>query len=305
MSGWSGVRSSAPPSVRTARSSGAGRASRLLRRPTRDLPLDVIAIEPGEHLQLLELVAAAAERAVEVRELFARGDEARRQRGDRLLEGALRLGRPALVAKTECPQVVGIGHLVVESRRRGASGDQRGVEIAVAIARQRQLVADARRGRSSSRSALLVDLGGAREALQLVADVAQFLERARGHRVEDRGRPEVAGRGFEVAAPLIGLAAPQVGEHRVGPQRDGAAVGLDGGKRLLVAQGRVAAARAGAVVAVAGRGLSRRPTTASAATARTTRTAQNSRDQTGACAGWTPRRIVSERSGALLVSKLL
>ena len=36
------------------------------------------------------------------------------------------------------------------------------------------------------------------------------------------------------AAALIGLAAPQVGEHRIRAQRDGAAVGLDGGKGLIV-----------------------------------------------------------------------
>ena len=51
--------------------------------------------------------------------------------------------------------------------------------------------------------------------------------------------------------PLIGFAAPQVGQHRIRAQRDGAAVGLDRRKRLVVAQGGVAAGEQGAVVAVA------------------------------------------------------
>ena len=65
-------------------------------------------------------------------------------------------------------------------------------------------------------------------------------------------RPEVARRRFEVAAALIGLAAAQVGEHRVGTQGDGAAVGLDGAEGLVVAQGGVAAGEQRAVVALAG-----------------------------------------------------
>ena len=59
----------------------------------------------------------------------------------------------------------------------------------------------------------------------------------------------------EVAAALVGFAAPQVGEHRVGPQRDRAAVGLDGAERLLVAQGGVAPGEQRAVVALARRRL--------------------------------------------------
>jgi len=34
----------------------------------------------------------------------------------------------------------------------------------------------------------------------------------------------------QIAAPLIGFAAPKVGDRRIGAQRDGAAVRLDGGK---------------------------------------------------------------------------
>ena len=44
-------------------------------------------------------------------------------------------------------------------------------------------------------------------------------------------------------------------EHRVGPQRDGAAVGLDRAKRLFVPQRRVAVSQQGPIIAVAGGGL--------------------------------------------------
>ena len=54
---------------------------------------------------------------------------------------------------------------------------------------------------------------------------------------------------------LVGLAAPEVGEHRVGPQGDGAAVGLDRAERLVVAQRGVAAGQQRAVVALPGGGL--------------------------------------------------
>ena len=69
-------------------------------------------------------------------------------------------------------------------------------------------------------------------------------------------RAEVARGLVELArAALVGLAAPQVGQHRVGTERDGAAVGLDGAEGLVVAQGGVAARQQGAVVALPGGGL--------------------------------------------------
>ena len=82
---------------------------------------------------------------------------------------------------------------------------------------------------------------GVAVALLLVEHVAQRFERVGRARVERRGLAEIARRRVEVAAPLIGFAAPQVGEHRVGPQGDGAAVGLDGAEGLVVAQGGLAA----------------------------------------------------------------
>ena len=80
--------------------------------------------------------------------------------------------------------------------------------------------------------------------LELIVDVAERLERRDGGRVERGGRPEVAGGGVEIAAiaaPPVGLAAPEIGQHRVRAELDGAAVGLDRGETLVVAQGVVAA----------------------------------------------------------------
>ena len=65
-----------------------------------DLSRDVIAIEAGDHLQLIELLGVAVERAVEIRELLARRHQAGRQRDGRLerldarrARGAARAGR--------------------------------------------------------------------------------------------------------------------------------------------------------------------------------------------------------------------
>ena len=52
-------------------------AAARVRHADGDLPLDAIAVEAGEHLQLLELLGAAVRRAVQVGQLFARRNEAR------------------------------------------------------------------------------------------------------------------------------------------------------------------------------------------------------------------------------------
>ena len=136
-------------------------------------------------------------------------------------------------------------------------GGERAVQVAVPIARERELVGDARQAIVEFEAAV-VGIGGPVEALELIQDVAELVERPRGRRVEGRGGPEVARRLLEVArvaAPLVGFAAPQVGEHRVGAERDGAAVGLDRAEGLLVAQRGVAPGEKRAVVALARRRL--------------------------------------------------
>src|SRR6185503_8482936 len=104
----------------------------------------------------------------------------------------------------------------------------------------------------------LVGIGGAVVALLLVENVAKRLERPGGGRVERGGLPQVARRRLEVAAvttPLVGLAAAQVGEHRIGAQSNGAAVRFDGVEGQVVAQGGVAADQEGAVFLLTGGGL--------------------------------------------------
>ncbi len=259
--GWSGVRSRAAPSVNTARSAWAARfetSSFTVSRPLRvrladcDLTLDLVGIQPREHLELLELVAATTERGVQIRQLFARGDESRRQ-GDRLLQSALCVGGPPRGAKAQRLEVIAVGHLFIDAKR-GFEGRQCGVGSSFPIAGQRQLVVHAR-GAVVQSQRLLVDLAGTMKSLLEIADVGELLERAGGHGVQNHGRLKIASRGLEVGAPLVRLTPAKVRQHRVGPQRNCAAVGLDGGKRLIVAQGRVAPAEKGAVIPVARRGL--------------------------------------------------
>src|SRR5262249_18083021 len=102
--------------------------------------------------------------------------------------------------------------------------------------------------------------GGAIVPLQEIEDVAERFVRARCRGVERRRSAEIAGGALEVpavAAPLIGLAAAQVGEHRVLAQGDGAAVGLDRGKGLVVVKRVVAPRQQDTVVALARGGLVR------------------------------------------------
>ena len=158
-------------------------------------------------------------------------------------------------------------------RRRGgrwSQREQRGVDIAAAIAGERQLVADARGAvvepqiarRSRRRGRTAAAGSGRRPAPRADASRSGRGPRPVGNRArQPRVRPRA----------LIGLAAPQVGEHRVRPQRDGAAVGLDRAERLVVAQGGVAPGQQGAVVALAGGRLIGQPTAANGQTTRTAR----------------------------------
>ena len=221
-----------------------------VRQADGDLPLDVIAVEAGEHLQLLELVGAPIDGAVQVRELFARRNEPGRAR---------RRVRRRAAPPPSGPSRAGTGR--GGSARRPSSSSSltasfsavsAGIDGAVAITGERELVGDARRSIVEPHAAG-VGVGGAVVALQLVEHVAERFERPGRGRVERGGAAEVARGRVEVAAvaaPLVGLAAPQVGEHRVGPEGDGAAVGLDGAEGLVVAQGGVAARQQGAVVAL-------------------------------------------------------
>ena len=54
---------------------------------------------------------------------------------------------------------------------------------------------------------------------------------------------------------LIGLAAAEVREHRIGLQGDGAAVRFDGAERLIVGKGGGSLVQEGAVIPIARGGL--------------------------------------------------
>ena len=100
-----------------------------------------------------------------------------------------------------------------------------------------------------------VSVDGGLVALKLVQCVSELFEQPCGGRVERRGPAEVAGGVVEVAPLAVGLAAPEMRQHRVRPKADGAAVVLDGGKSLASRLGRVAAGHQLPVVALADRRL--------------------------------------------------
>src|SRR5205085_1158192 len=91
------------------------------------------------------------------------------------------------------------------------------------------------------------------KALPLIHDVAELVERPRRRWIEGRGRPEIAGGLFDFAAALVGLGPAKVREHRLGAQRDRAAVRLEGYESLVAAEGGVAPRQERAVIAFAGR----------------------------------------------------
>ena len=91
-------------------------AGARLRETDRHLTRDVIAIEAGDHLQLIELLGVSIERAVQIRELFARRHHAGRQRHG-FLERLERVGQALQLAQADAEQVVRVGQA---ARRAGA-----------------------------------------------------------------------------------------------------------------------------------------------------------------------------------------
>jgi hypothetical protein len=154
---------------------------------------------------------------------------------------------------------VGVGETFIEAKRVGEGRDRAG-GVAVAITRERQLVAHARRAVVEPDGALVGrDRAG---MLQLEEDVAKRFERLDGRRVEAGGGAEVARRGLEIAAiaaSMVGLAAAEIGEHRGRPQGDRTAVGLDRVEGLIVPQGVVAAGQKHAVITLGHRLIGGRP----------------------------------------------
>jgi hypothetical protein len=140
----------------------------------------------------------------------------------------------AEVSKDEALEVMRVGELLVEGnrpleRRDGVSS------TASAIPRERQLVLDAWR--------CVVELNRCRELLSgavisalCVKQISEHFARTGCGGVELRGLPEVALRRGAIAPPLVGLAPPQIREHRGALERDGARVGFDGDERIVACE---------------------------------------------------------------------
>ncbi len=86
----------------------------------------------------------------------------------------------------------------------------------------------------------LVLLDRAIAAAKADVHVTQHFDGAQRRRVELGGAAEIAQSGFELALRVVDRATLEVGDHRIGITRDGAAVGLDRLKSPLLRRGLVA-----------------------------------------------------------------
>ena len=91
----------------------------------------------------------------------------------------------------------------------------------------------------------------------LKEDVAKRLERPRRGRVEVGGAAEIVGGRLELGAVLVRFTAPQVRQHRVGPEGNRAAIRFDRAEGLVVGQGGGPLAQVGPVIAIPVGGLVR------------------------------------------------
>ena len=122
----------------------------------------------------------------------------------------------------------------VERERLPKHGDSVG-RLAGPVAHQSQLVEHARR-LVVDREVGLVAGGRAVVAEERSVDVAKELERTRGGGIQLGSLQEVSQRVIQLSAAAVGLAAPEVSEHRVRLQSHGAAEGLDGGRGVAGGQ---------------------------------------------------------------------
>src|SRR5262249_21170991 len=76
-----------------------------IRQAERDVARGVPAVEPGEQLQLFDLLGSAVEPGQQIRQFLARRHERRREI-DRALERLHRVGRAALVAQADAAEVM-------------------------------------------------------------------------------------------------------------------------------------------------------------------------------------------------------
>jgi hypothetical protein len=102
----------------------------------------------------------------------------------------------------------------------------------VAIPRHRQLVQHTRRAVVDRHEAQVV-FRRALEPVHRQVHVAEKLFGPRRRRVDRRRASEVAKGGREIPGPTVRVAALQIPEHRIGPERNGPAERLDGERSLV------------------------------------------------------------------------
>ena len=194
-----------------------------LREADGHLALEVIAIEPAMVWSCSSSSALRPLAACSFGQLFACGDERRRQRNGPLE----RRGRGLVlvfVAPAHPKQVIGVGLLAVEAKHLIENRDGR-VRIARDVVGEGELIADARRSVVESQIAD-IRVSRLRIAAQLVEDVAQLFERpGRGVIECDRCAGNLVrpgpGRHDRPAADTFPTA--QMGQHGIGPERNRAA----------------------------------------------------------------------------------
>ena len=202
------------------------------------LALGPVGLEGRDGLELNDAFGRAPGLGVQRGEFLACGRQCRRHL-DRLFERLDRLVALSRVTQAQPERVSRLRHARVE-----AGGPAKGNDGALAIpgAEQRQAQFVLHPGvRVVDRGAPAVRLDGLREAAQVVLDVAHQLGRPDRVAVDARGGAEVPERGLGLAALPVRFSAPEVGDHRVFPECDRSAEGLDGGKRLVRGKRAVAA----------------------------------------------------------------
>ncbi len=141
-----------------------------------------------------------------------------------------------------------LGETRVQGDGVAEGGDGRG-GVAVAVPTEAQLVQDARCFRVEAQ--VVEESGfGVRVLAEPGVDVAELFERTSGRGVEPGGRTQVAQRGGQFTAPAVGLAALQVGQHRVRFPRHGTAERFDGQEGVSGGDGRVAVGDEAPILAI-------------------------------------------------------
>ena len=185
-------------------------------------------VQACQDLQLLELLGISTGSREQVRQFFTRWNHAR-SAFDCTVQRIRRCRALARIAQTQRDEVVGVGNLIVEGEGAVCFAKSR-VDVAVAVARQRELVAHGR-GAVVELKAGFEGLSGSLETLLQEQDIAERLEWARRRRVQCSGSAKVSSREVQISSTAVGFATPESRQHGVGPDGDRSAEVFDGGER--------------------------------------------------------------------------